>query len=140
MQPLLRDNARPTLPPPHAMPLHYLDFDYSEDFEGTGTFDAMAAVAPAQVAALHAEVVQVLAWAHAQFPGMQGPADEGGEWDYDLCAVQEVATPLALAFDNASCTIAVQAGLPGPARTTVTLSISGSSMFCSALRESFGLD
>lgn len=130
----------PNLPRPHAMPLHYLDFDYSEDFEGTGTFDAMAAVAPAQVAALHAEVAQVLAWAHAQFPGMNGPTDEGGEWDYDLSAVQEVATPLDLAFDDASGTIAVHARTPGPARTTLTLSISGSSMFCSALREAFGLD
>ncbi|MES2611842.1 MAG: hypothetical protein V4679_16450 [Pseudomonadota bacterium] len=122
------------------MPLLYLDFDYTEDFEGTGTFDAMAAVAPAQVAAVHAEVVQVLAWAHGQFPGGCGPADEGGEWDYDLGAVQEVATPLALEFDSASGTIAVQAGTPGPARTTITLSISGSSMFCSALREAFALD
>lgn len=122
------------------MPLRYLDFDYSEDFEGTGTFDAMAAVAPTQVAALHAEVAQVLVWAHAQFPGGCGPADEGGEWDYDLACVQEVATPLDLAFDDASSTIAVQAGTPGPARTTLTLSISGSSMFCSALREAFGLD
>lgn len=130
----------PTLPRPHAMPLHYLDFDYSEDYEGTGTFDAMAAVALAQLPAVHAEVVEVLAWAHAQFPGTQGPADEGGEWDYDLCAVQEVATPLTLAFDSASSTIAVHAGTPGPARTTLTLSISGSSMFCSALREAFALD
>lgn len=47
---------------------------------------------------------------------------------------------LDLAFDDASSTIAVQAGTPGPARTTLTLSISGSSMFCSALREAFGLD
>ncbi|MNT98349.1 hypothetical protein D3C72_2409180 [compost metagenome] len=54
--------------------------------------------------------------------------------------MQEVATPLALAFDTASGTIAVQTGTPGPARTTVTLSISGSSMFCSALREAFALD
>lgn len=122
------------------MPLRYLDFDYSEDYEGTGTFDAMAAVAPAQLPAVHAEVAQVLAWAHAQFPGTQGPADEGGDWDYDLAAVQEVATPLVLQFDSASGTIAVHAGTPGPARTTVTLSVSGGSAFCGALREAFGLE
>lgn len=122
------------------MPLRYLDFDYSEDFEGSGTFDAMAAVAPAQVSAVHAEVAEVLAWAHAQFPGGCGPADEGGEWDYDLQAVQEVATPLALEFDSAGSTIAVHAGPPGAARTTITLSISGGSAFCGALREAFGLD
>ncbi|EJE53028.1 hypothetical protein PMI14_02287 [Acidovorax sp. CF316] len=122
------------------MPLNYLDFDYSEDYEGTGTFDAMAAASPAQLPAVQAEVAQVLAWAHVQFPGTQGPADEGGEWDYDLSAVQEVATPLALAFDSASGTIAVHAGTPAPARTTVTLSISGGSAFCGALREAFGVD
>lgn len=122
------------------MPLRYLDFDYSEDFEGSGTFDAMAAVAAAQVPAVHAEIAQVLAWAHGQFPGGCGPADEGGEWDYELQAVQEVATPLALEFDSDSSTIAVHAGPPGAARTTITLSIGGNSAFCNALREAFGLD
>ena len=34
------------------MDLNYLDFDYSEDADGVGTFDAMASVAPAQIAAL----------------------------------------------------------------------------------------
>lgn len=122
------------------MTLDYLDFDYSEDCEGTGTFDAMAAANPAQLPALQAEVAQVLAWAHAQFPGTQGPADEGGEWDYDLTAVQEVTTPLALAFDSTSSTIAVHTGTPAPARTTITLTISGGSALCGALREAFGMD
>jgi hypothetical protein len=122
------------------MPLHYLDFDYSEDYEGTGTFDAMAAASPAQWPAVQAEVAQVLAWAHAQFPDACGPADDGGEWDYDLGAVQEVATPLALEFDGASGRIAAQPGTPGAVRTTVTLSLSGSAAFCAALREAFGLD
>ena len=34
------------------MTLDYLDFDYSEDDEGTGTFDAMACVTEAQWARL----------------------------------------------------------------------------------------
>lgn len=121
------------------MPLHYLDFDYSEDYEGTGTFDAMAAASPAQWPAVQAEVVQVLAWAHAHFPDARGPAEEGGEWDYDLSAVQEVSTPMALEFDSASARITAQPGGPGAPRTTVTLSVSGSSAFCAALREAFDL-
>ena len=43
------------------MNLNYLDFDYSEDADGTGTFDAMASVSPAQVPALHAEISAMLA-------------------------------------------------------------------------------
>lgn len=121
------------------MPLHYLDFDYSEDYEGTGTFDAMAAAGPAQLPALQAEVAEVLAWAHAHFPDARGPAEEGGEWDYDLGAVQEVSTPLALEFDSASGRIAAHPGTPGAVRTTVTLSVSGGSAFCAALREAFEL-
>lgn len=121
------------------MPLHYLDFDYSEDYGGSGTFDAMAAANPAQLPAVHAEVAQVLGWAHAHFPDTFGPAEEGGEWDYDLWAVQEVSTPLALEFDSATGRIAAHPGAPGAPRTTVTLSISGSSAFCAALREAFEL-
>ena len=54
------------------MTLDYLDFDYSDDGDGQGSFDALASVAPAQVAAVHAEIETVLAWAHAQFPGGPG--------------------------------------------------------------------
>ena len=43
--------------------LDYLDFEYSEDEHGQGTFDAMASVLPAHVPALHAELTRVLAWA-----------------------------------------------------------------------------
>ena len=44
--------------------LHFLDFDYSEDDEGTGTFDAMACVTEAQWARLQHEITQVLQWCH----------------------------------------------------------------------------
>jgi hypothetical protein len=47
------------------MPLSYLDFDYSEDEQGWGNFDAMASVLPPQRPALQAELAQVLNWAHA---------------------------------------------------------------------------
>ena len=38
------------------MTLNYLEFDYSEDAEGIGTFETLASVSPSQVAAVHAEV------------------------------------------------------------------------------------
>lgn len=122
------------------MTLNYLDFDYSEDTDGTGTFDAMASVSPAQVAALHAEIAQVLAWAHAQFPDGHGPQEDGGQWQYDLQGVQEVSTPLALDFDAASGRLSCTAGAASTPRTTITLSISGSADFCEALREAFGVE
>ena len=62
--------------------LQYLDFDFSEDEHGLGSFDAMASVLPAQVPALHAELTRVLAWACDAFS--KGPLDEAYDWDYDL--------------------------------------------------------
>jgi hypothetical protein len=41
------------------MTLDYLDFDYSEDTEGIGVFDAMATVGPRHIAAVRAEIEQV---------------------------------------------------------------------------------
>ena len=63
------------------MTLHYLDFDDSEDTDGIGTFEAMASTGPEQAPALHAEIVRVLDWAHAEFTDTRGPIGEGGEWD-----------------------------------------------------------
>ena len=122
------------------MTLNYLDFDYSEDADGTGTFDAMASASPAQLNPLHAEMAQVLQWAHTHFPDACGPLEEGGEWQYDLQGVQEVSTPLALDFDMHFGHISSEPGTPAPPRTTVTLSISGNSGFCAALRDAFGID
>jgi hypothetical protein len=122
------------------MPLRYLDFDFSEDAEGTGTFDAMASVAPAQVPALQAEISGVLAWAHQHWPDACGPTEDGGAWQYDLRGVQEVSTPLALEFDETAGQLRTLAGSPTPPRTTMTLTISGSADFCAALREAFGIE
>ncbi|WP_431274564.1 hypothetical protein ACQ858_21560 [Variovorax ureilyticus] len=99
------------------MTLDFLDFDYSEDTEGIGVFDAMATVRPEQLAAVHAEVEQVLAWAQDAFAGRRGPVEDGSEWDYDLQETQEADTP----------------------RRTVTLSMSGTPAFCAAFREAFDL-
>lgn len=117
------------------MTLHYLDFDYSEDAEGTGTWDAMASVAPAQLSALHAEAAQVLAWAHQEFPGQLGPLEEGGEWHYELQGQQEWTLDEHLHFDEATGHIQAQ---PEPARMprhTLTLTLSGTPAFCAAFRQ-----
>jgi len=48
------------------MKLHFLDFDYSEDAEGTATWDAIAAIPAARMSELEHEIISVLAWAHAE--------------------------------------------------------------------------
>ena len=97
--------------------LRYLDFDYSEDTEGHGTFDAMATTVPANTREVLAEVAQVLAWANATFPDAQGALEDGAAWDFDLQQTSEA-----------------------PELDTVTFSISGTAEFCAALREQFKLD
>jgi len=120
------------------MELHYLDFDYSEDDEGTGTWDAMASVTPAHLPALRAELEQVLAWAHRAFAGRRGPIDEGGDWDYDLQALHEGTAPDQWAYDEAAQRVVLLPGGAGQTRHTVTLSLSGTPAFGAALRERFG--
>lgn len=122
------------------MTLNYLDFDYSEDADGTGTFDALASVAPAQVAALHAEIAAVLAWAHQHWPGACGPLDEGHLWHYDLQGAQEVSTPLALEFDAATGQLHTSPGTPAPPRTTLAVTLTGGADFCAALRDAFCIE
>jgi hypothetical protein len=100
-------------------PLRYLDFDYSEDTEGHGTFDAMATTAPDKTAEVLAEVAQVLAWADATFPDARGALDEGATWDFDLQQTREA---------------------PDEELDTITFSLGGTEAFCAALRAHFGLD
>jgi VCBS repeat-containing protein len=119
------------------MSLNYLEFDYSEDAEGLGTFDALAATAPAHNAAVLAEVAVVLAWAHAAFKALRAPLDEGGEWDYDLQGWREFNAVDALHFDEHSGKLSIQTQAAGAARHTVSLSITGTPGFCTAFRERF---
>ena len=98
--------------------LQYLDFDFSEDEHGLGSFDAMASVLSAQVPALHAELTRVLTWACDAFD--KGPLDEGFDWDYDLQLAAEQVGPSL--------------------RHTASLTLGGVAPFCLALREAFGLD
>ncbi|KAF1044343.1 hypothetical protein [Xylophilus sp.] len=96
--------------------LDYLDFDYSEDADGAGSFDALASVRPAQAEALRAEVATVLDWAAAAFPGGRAPLDEGGDWDADLSWRDDEGGWF-----------------------TAQLVIVGTPAFCGALRERFGV-
>lgn len=122
------------------MSLRYLNFDYAEGTDGTGIFEAAASTWPEQVPAVHAEIVRVLAWAHAEFPGRRGLVEEGFDWDYDLHGLQEMTAPEALHYDEAAGRLTVQAASTGKPRHTVTLSLSGSPSFCAAFMQQFGLD
>lgn len=122
------------------MSLRYLSFDYTEDSDGAGTFEAMASTWPEQAPAVHADVVQVLEWAHAEFPGRRGPLEDGFDWDYDLQGLLEYTAPQALHYDEVTHRLAADAGPPGKPRHTLTLSLSGTAEFCDAFRQQFGLD
>jgi hypothetical protein len=63
------------------MALNYLIFDASDDGEGTGSWEAMASVRAADLAAVLAEVASVMAAAQTDAPGPRGALDEGGAWD-----------------------------------------------------------
>ncbi len=119
------------------MSLSYLEFDYSEDAEGVGTFDALAATASAHNAAVLAEVASVLAWAHDAFEAQRAPLDDGGEWDYDLQGWREFCAVDTLHFDEHSRELSALPQAAGAARHTVSLSITGTQGFCAAFRERF---
>lgn len=121
------------------MSLNYLEFDYSEDTEDVGTFDAMASVSAAQVAAVQAEVAQVLGWAFHAFADGRGPLDEGFDWDYDLQAQIEYSTQEDWLFDAGMGLVLTSRQQPGEPRHTVTLSLSGTPVFCQAMRDRFDL-
>jgi hypothetical protein len=120
------------------MTLDFLEFDYSEDDQGHGTFDAMAAAGPAQLAALQAEIVRVLQWAEREFPDAQGPLEEGGEWDVELQGVQELPTTLDVQYQGGK--LRLQPREVGAARVTLSVTLSGTPMFCAAFRHAFGMD
>ena len=97
--------------------LRYLDFDYSEDTEGHGTFDAMASTAPEKTREVLAEIARVLAWADSAFPDARGALDDGAMWDFDLHQAREE-----------------------PNLDIVTFSLSGTADFCAAFCEQFAVD
>lgn len=122
------------------MTLDYLDFDYSEEADGSGSFDTLASVGTQQLPALHAEIAAVLAWAHASFEGLRGPLDDGGAWDFDLQSTQEWRVEETLRYDENTSRIDVRSHAAEAPRHTVSFSIVGSAEFCEALRAQFGID
>ncbi len=122
------------------MTLRYLDFDYSEDGDGCGNWDAMASVAGEHLPALHAEIAEVLDWAHTCFGEQRGPIEDGGLWDYDLQAVEETSTSQSLRYDDTERRVVAAAGTTGTPRHTVTLSLCGTAAFCDAFRERFAVE
>ena len=122
------------------MTLDYLDFEYSEDEDGNGTWDAMASVADQRWGALLNEVAQVLQWAAQDFGGRRAPFDEGGDWDYDLSAQDDDnGRALHLQWDRTSAQITGEQPQPG-GYTTLTLTLTGTAAFGDALNQRFGLD
>lgn len=119
------------------MQLHYLDFDFSDEESGRGSFDAMASVLPGRLPALLEEIAAVLRWAGQEF-GAAGALEDAGEWDYELQALAEPDTPLQIAYDGSAGALSLSPAPDGTARITLTLTLSGSPAFCEAFRASFG--
>lgn len=117
--------------------LHYLDFDFSDEDSGRGSFDAMASVLPDRLPALLAEIAAVLGWAIGAF-GPGGALEDEGEWDYELQGIIEPGTALKVAYDEGSGEVSLTPA-SGQARTTLTLTLGGSAAFCEAFRERFGI-
>lgn len=120
--------------------LDYLEFDYSEDDEGTGTWDAIASVTDAHLVPLQDEIVRLLAWATEQFPGRRGPVEEGGAWDYDLQSEPDDAPLQTLHYDPASRRLQPAVPRQAGVRHTFTLSLSGNREFAQALQSAFGME
>lgn len=119
------------------MNLNYLDFEFSEDTEGVGLFDAMASVKPQQLASVHDEIAQVLRWAFEAFGDTRGAVEDGADWDFDLQSQQDVTMTESIDFDPASGRVQVAGQTVGVPRHTLTLSLSGSPAFCQAFRQVF---
>lgn len=126
------------------MHLQYLDFDFSDEDTGRGSFDAMASVTIDRLPALLAEVACVLNWCSGTFGPCTAPdmPDDVAEWDHELQAMQEPDLPLDIAFDERRGEIAMGRadGAGEAARVTVTFTLSGSPAFCDALRDEFGIN
>lgn len=121
------------------MALDYLDFEYSEDEDGNGTWDAMASVSDSRWSAVLAEVQQVLHWAEHDFRGQRGPLDEGGDWDFDLSAQDDDhGSALDIRWDGRNTLHAATPQADG--YSTLTLTLTGSPAFGDALRQAFALE
>jgi hypothetical protein len=119
------------------MHLNYLDFDVSDEESGRASFDAMASVLPERLPPLLAEIATVLRWAIATFgPGVS--LEDEGDWDFDVQGTIEPDIPLKVAYDASTGEVTLTPAA-GSARTTLTLTLSGSPAFCEAFRARFEL-
>ena len=116
--------------------LQYLDFDFSDEESGRGSFDAMASVLPDRLPALLADIAAVLQWAIDVF-GAGGAEEDESEWGYEVQGIAEPGTPLNVVYDEHIGAVTLTPDT-GPVRTTLTLTLSGSPAFCDAFRERFG--
>ena len=116
--------------------LDYLIFDYSEDDEGTATWDAMATVRADRLPALESEVLQVLRWAEQQFPQQRGAIDEGAAWDFDLSARTAAGDDIRITA-NLAVPALYHAPLAAEQTLTLTLTLTGRSAFADAFVQAF---
>ncbi|HQQ70398.1 MAG TPA: hypothetical protein PLL92_08825 [Alicycliphilus sp.] len=121
------------------MQLDFLDFDYSEDAEGTATWDAVANVPAARLPELEREIVTLLAWAHEEFGPLRGPVETGGLWDYDLQCERDGQPLLALSYAPPARHLEPRPKVSPQEHVTLTLSLSGGPAFAEAFATRFGL-
>ncbi|WP_203561343.1 hypothetical protein [Ideonella livida] len=121
-------------------PLRFLEFDCSEDTEGRQTWDAVASVTPRHWPALQGEVAGLLAWLHRCYGDRQGPAEDGGLWDFDLHGLVERSAPQEIRFDGARGELRLAAAGSETVRHTLTLSLSLDPAVADRLAEALGLE
>lgn len=121
------------------MPLDFLDFDYSEDEEGTATWDAVASVPAPRLPELEREIVALLVWAHGEFGSLRGPIEAGGLWDYDLQCERDGQPLLALSYAPTARCLEPRPQAAAHESVTLTLSLSGGPAFAEAFAARFGL-
>ena len=114
--------------------LQFLDFDRTEDTQGTTAWDAMASPPPHHTAALLAEVTALLQRLHAAH-GQPGPLDEQHAWDCDLHIAGDDGTVLAWQWHEQTLAWAAPDRLPPATRLTVSLALTGDAAFTHTLEQ-----
>ena len=97
--------------------MRHLIFDRTESSDDILTLEAMASTREAEHPAVMAEVAELLAWAHAEFGGRQGPVEDGHAWDHELLVQREAGgwVTVTLTFSaSAELAEAFQARFGGP--------------------------